>query len=196
MLAALVAFGAVWPAASAVAETLYVTDILRLGLHAASDTSDRPFRVLVSGDALEVIERSQFYARVRTEDGTEGYVKVSYLVDDKPAKTMLGELTDERDRLAAEVAGLSTRIDDQDLELTNLRGDRDSLEQNAQKVAEELAALRTSNAELSGIVAANRLSVPLPWLLVVAAVMLVGGFVGGWWWTDARQRARHGGFRI
>ena len=188
---------AVWPSIDVSAqETLYVTDILRLGLHEASDTSDRPFRVLASGDALEVIERSQFYARVRTTDGVEGFVKVSYLVDEKPARSRLGELTQERDRLSAELAGLRTRIENQDLELTNLRGDRDSLEQNARTVAGELAMLRQSNDELSAKVSANKLSVPLPWLLVVAAVMLVGGFAGGWWWTDARQRARHGGFRI
>jgi hypothetical protein len=37
------------------AETAYVTDMLRLGIHNASDTSDRPFDNLVSGTALEVL---------------------------------------------------------------------------------------------------------------------------------------------
>ena len=35
-------------ASLASAETAYVTDILQLGLHAAEDTSDRPFRYLNS----------------------------------------------------------------------------------------------------------------------------------------------------
>ncbi len=181
---------------AAVAETLYVTDILRLGLHESSDTSDRPFRVLVSGDALEVIERSQFYARVRTADGDEGFVKVSYLVDEKPAKTMMTDLTNERDRLAAETAELRARLEDQNGELASLRADRDDLERNAETVANELSLLRTTNDSLAAQVSANRLSVPIHWLLAIAAAMLVGGFVGGWYWTDARQRARHGGFRI
>lgn len=195
-LAAVLGALAFFAAPAAVAETLYVTDILRLGLHEAADTSDRPFRVLVSGDALEVIERSQFYARVRTTDGDEGYVKVSYLVDEKPAKTQMTDLTNERDRLSAEVAELSARMLEQESDLASLRSDRASLEQNAVTVANELAELRTSNSELTETVAADRHSVPLRWLLAVTAVTLVGGFAGGWWWTDSRQRARHGGFRI
>jgi hypothetical protein len=45
-------------AGGALAETAYVTGSLRLGLHRASDTSDRPFENLISGVALEVLERN------------------------------------------------------------------------------------------------------------------------------------------
>ena len=69
----------------AAAETAYVTDSLRLGLHAAPDTSDRPFENLVSGTAVEVLERNPNYARVRLADGREGWVKATFLVDAKPA---------------------------------------------------------------------------------------------------------------
>ena len=37
---------------ASVAETAYVTDMLRLGVHAAADTSDRAFVNLESGDRL------------------------------------------------------------------------------------------------------------------------------------------------
>ena len=53
----------------ATAETMYVTDQLRLGLHRAEDTGDRPYRTLTSGAALDVIERNRFYAHVKTTDG-------------------------------------------------------------------------------------------------------------------------------
>jgi hypothetical protein len=55
----------------AAAETAYVTDSLRLGLHAAEDTSDRAFRFLDSGQAMEVLSRDRNYANVRLPDGTE-----------------------------------------------------------------------------------------------------------------------------
>src|SRR5690606_14220547 len=86
-------------AAAARAETLYVTDMLRLGLHRASDTSDSPFTTLVSGTALEVLERTTYYARVRTPDGTEGWVKATYLVAEPPARARLHELEAEVERL-------------------------------------------------------------------------------------------------
>jgi hypothetical protein len=71
-----------------IAETAYVTDNLRLGLHRAQDTSDRAFQTLDSGQQLEIISRNRNYAQVELPDGTPGYVKVAYLVFDKPAKLM------------------------------------------------------------------------------------------------------------
>ena len=69
----------------AAAETAYVTDNLRLGLHTAEDTSDRAFRFLESGQAMEVLVRDRNYANVRLPDGAEGWVKSAFLVEEKPA---------------------------------------------------------------------------------------------------------------
>ncbi len=178
------------------AETMYITDILRLGLHASSDTSDKAFKILVSGDALEVLERNTFYARVRTPDGDEGWVKASYLVSDKPSQAMLKELTTERNGLKSELTTLQRQLSDQDSLLTQIRDERDTFEQAASSNDSEVATLRASNQELSGKIATKRFSIPLLWVIVAIVLALVGGFVGGWWWTDARQRSRHGGYRI
>ena len=95
-------------AALAAADTVYVTDSLRLGLHAASDTSDRPFETLVSGAALEVLERATNYTRVRTSDGQEGWVKSAYLVEQKPAQLRVAELEAELAALRSEAASART----------------------------------------------------------------------------------------
>ena len=50
---------------SALAETAYVTDQLRLGLHRAEDTSDRSFRTLESGQELDILSQNRNYAQVR-----------------------------------------------------------------------------------------------------------------------------------
>ena len=76
---------------AAIAETAYVTDNLRLGIHQAADTSDRPFRTLESGQEFEIISRDRNYANVRLPDGVEGYVKAAYLVFEKPAKLIVAE---------------------------------------------------------------------------------------------------------
>ena len=55
----------------AMAETAYITDNLRLGLHRAADTSDRAFRTLQSGQELEIISRDRNYANVRLPDGVQ-----------------------------------------------------------------------------------------------------------------------------
>ena len=93
---------------NAAAETAYVTDSLRLGLHAASDTSDRPFENLLSGTAVEVLERNTNYARVKLADGREGWVKAVYLVTEKPAAARVIELESEIDSLEGAVAEAKT----------------------------------------------------------------------------------------
>ena len=88
---------------AALAETAYVTDTLRLGLHRAADTSDRPFRNLESGQEMEVLSRTQYYAEVQLPDGTQGYVKAGFLVSNKPAKLVVAETQAEVDRLTNEL---------------------------------------------------------------------------------------------
>ena len=85
------------------AETAYVTDNLRLGLHQATDTSDRAFRTLESGQELEILSRDRNYASVRLPDGALGNVKVAYLVFDKPAKLIVAETQAALDALQSEL---------------------------------------------------------------------------------------------
>jgi uncharacterized protein YgiM (DUF1202 family) len=83
-------------------ETLYVTDVLQLGMHAAADTSDEAFRNLVSGTQVTVLERATDFARVRTTDGAEGWVRSFYLVAEQPARTRIAELESRVEALEQE----------------------------------------------------------------------------------------------
>ncbi len=178
------------------AQTAYVTDQLRLGLHREADTSDRPFRVLDSGQEMEIVSRDTRYALVRLPGGEQGYVKTAYLVDEKPAKLIVQETAAERDALRSELdqvkasyAGSAARIEELDKqvgELNSALGER----------RERLAVVETENKEFRDRLGLYRLSLPWPMVLAAGFVMAVLGFVGGIWWIDSRSRKRHGGFRI
>ena len=71
----LAAVGALLGAGPAVAETVYVTDMLQLELYAARDMSGPPLKKLRSGDQMELLARDGRYAQVRTADGQQGWVK-------------------------------------------------------------------------------------------------------------------------
>jgi hypothetical protein len=73
-------------------DTMYVTDILQLGMHHAQDTSDEAFRNIVSGTEVTVLERATDTARVRTADGAEGWVRSFYLIPEQPARARVAEL--------------------------------------------------------------------------------------------------------
>lgn len=191
----LLAVSLAWPAFSW-AQTAYVTDILRLGLHRAEDTSDQPFRNLVSGTELEVLSRTTNYARVRTADGQEGWVKSAYLVDEKPAQLRvaeveaeLAELRQERDR--AEHARVSA-----EQQLAQMNQHADAAAASSDAVEATLNRLKQENAAFEQRLELYRHSIPIPWVLGALGVTLIAGFASGLAWLDYSSRRRHGGFRI
>ncbi len=178
------------------AETVYVTDILRLGIHEAADTSDRAFSTLVSGTPLEVLERSSNYARVRPPDGREGWVKSAYLVDEKPSRLRAAELEAQVSQLNEDVASAVAAREAADKALTDLRAEiaADAGSATALRLKnEELAA---ENDRYRSRMDAFRGSVPLSWGAIALLVALVAGFLAGLWWLDFQSRRRHGGFRV
>jgi len=178
------------------AQTAYVTDTLQLGLHQASDTSDRPFRNLDSGQELEILSRTTYYANVRLPDGTLGWVKAGYLVNDKPAKLIVAETRAEADRLAGELEELrsafaapAATIDALNLQVDDLQARLASSDEKAVELGEQNASLRNRQSQYKN-------SMPLQWVAGAVGLCLIGGFLFGLWWVDQRSRKRHGGIRI
>jgi len=177
-------------------DTLYITDILQLGLHRAQDTSDSPFQNLVSGTEVTVLERVPNYARVRTADGQEGWVKSTFLVSEKPARLrvaevearsaelqqVLEEVIAERDAASTDAAEIVSLAE---LELAMAEASHDTL-----------ARLQQENSAYEVRMEFYRGALPWPWVAGAFVVVLATGFVAGWWWLDAAIRRRHGGFRV
>ncbi len=180
----------------AAAETAYVTDNLRLGLHEAADTSDRAFRTLESGQELEIISRDQYYANVRLPDGTAGNVKVTYLVFDKPAKLIVAETQAEVARLTGELESLKAAFAAPAETISSLEV---QLEQGNASVAQSTAQVSELTAELDDLRGKQeqyKFSLPITWVGGAMFVCLLAGFLSGLWWIDHRSRKRHGGIRI
>ncbi len=178
------------------AETGYVTDRLILGLHEAEDASDRAFRSLESGQAMEILSRDPLYAHVQLPDGVQGYVKAAYLVYVKPAKLIVAESQAEAERLANELektrqafSGPAATIQALEQESADLRAQLD--EQTAQ-----LSEIGTQNDGLRSRQQSYQYSLPITWVAGAIGACLIAGFLGGLWWVDQRSRKRHGGIRI
>ena len=178
------------------AETAYVTDVLRLGIHAAADTSDRAFDNLVSGTAVEVLERNAGYARVKLADGREGWVRSTYLVTTVPAAARILELE-------TQVAGLETAAGAAkaaqlaaEQELGRMTTQFQAETGSTATIEETLERLTAENRAYEERFESYRHALPLPWVVVAGVVALVAGFLAGLWWLDALIRRRHGGFRV
>jgi SH3 domain protein len=178
------------------ADTAYVTDMLRLGIHNASDTSDRPFDNLVSGTPLEVLERVPNYARVRTQSGQEGWVKSAYLVAEKPAQARIAETEAEVARLRTALEAAQSAHDEAETTADALSRQVAASAGSDEAIRETLERLKTENASYAEQLDAYRGALPLAWVVPAILVTLIGGFVAGWWWLDSSIRRRHGGFRV
>lgn len=180
----------------AAAETAYVTDNLKLGLHKAADTSGRAFQTLESGQEMEILYRDRNYAHVQLPDGVQGYVKAAYLVSIKPARLIVAETQAEVDRLTLELvetrqafAAPAATIDSLKLQAAEFQSKLDQSNSTINELSEE-------NSDLRGRQDMYKNSLPVRWVAGAIAVCLLGGFFAGLWWVDTRSRKRHGGIRI
>jgi len=180
----------------AAAETGYVTDRLMLGLHQAEDTSDRPFRSLESGTAFEILSRDRLYARVRLADGTEGYVKAAYMVDEPPAKLIVNQAQAEVERLTRELEEAKAAFAEPAAVIDSLKSQAATLESELEAARTRLDDLEEDNAKYQSRAERYQYSLPYTWVGGAIAVCLIAGFLGGLWWVDHRSRKRHGGIRI
>jgi len=180
----------------AAADTAYVTDNLRLGLHRAEDTSDRPFRMLESGQEFEILTRDRLYANVRLPDGTEGWVKTAYLVDEKPAKLIVQQTMAERDALAAELEAAKAAFAAPAETIQGLRDEVAAVTAQLEEARGRIGELEAAGADVEALRQRYRGSVPVSWVGGVLAVSLILGFLLATWWVDHRSRKRHGGIRI
>ena len=182
--------------AAAFAETAYITDNLRLGLHQAVDTSDRAFRTLESGQEVEILSRTRNYAQVQLPDGVQGYLKAAYLVFEKPAKLIVSETQAANDKLLEELAETKQAF----------AGPAATIDSLENVVARTKAALDETTAKVEALTEENvkfrqrhggyKYSMPFRWVAGALGVCLLAGFLFGIWMVDHRSRRRHGGIRI
>ena len=177
---------------SAIAETVYVTDELRLGLYQGEETSGRPFKTLISGDALEVLERALMSIRVRTEDGEEGWVKTAYIVTVEPGRRRAEKLEAQNTQLQVglteartEIVSAQSRIEALEVSLTR-----------ANAGIEELPALQVANTELTQELAQIGSRIPPSWAVIAGVLALIAGFAAGYFWLDRKVRRQFGGVRV
>jgi SH3 domain protein len=165
-------------------------------LHLAEDTSDRAFRSLESGQAVEILSRDRNYAHVQLPDGAQGYVKAAYLVYEKPAKLIVAESQAQAERLAGELEELRQAFSGPAATIEALQQKTADLQVQVDERTAQLADIGTQNDSLRSRQQSYQYSLPLAWVAGAIGACLIAGFLGGLWWVDQRSRRRHGGIRI
>lgn len=103
LLIATISLVTAWPLSSVAQEEAapepqrrYVSDKLVLNVYAEQEQGGGRIATIQTGDSVDQLERVGKEARVRLDDGREGWVGANYLTSDAPATVRLREL--ERDQ--------------------------------------------------------------------------------------------------
>ena len=123
------------------AETRYVGDELLITLRQGKSTNHKILKNLETGTPVEVLEEGQIYLKVRTNDGTEGYVLRQYISSRTPKAYRIEELETENTKLLGNINELQKTNKSLEKQLNEIQGKSD------QKIA-DLAA-KSSDTELN-----------------------------------------------
>ena len=194
------------------AETLYVVEQVVVNVNSAPDTTGERVATIKSGEAVEVLDRQGDQIHVHLPNGTEGWVRKSYLSADEPLQHRLTERNAEVEKLKQDVARLEGELA---TARVGARGGKAGMAQanssspaaatGEPNGASPVAPAETNtpdNDPASGEPAYFMTPPEAParpvwhWALGSFAVALGLGFVLGWYVLDRRIRHKYGGLRI
>lgn len=195
MKRALLLLACCWPLLAG-AETVWVNDIIYLGIRPSREEG-KPVAVVKSGTVLEVLEREKRNLRVRTPEGVEGWVSVTYVSEEMPARQQLAaleeryaKLSEEMDRVNGEMAKVNEANTALSANLLSLSEERDKQQQRIAELQQQIEALRPQPEETE--TAQRRLYYGAG--ATAALVLLAFGTGAGWYRSRAMKRL--GGLRI
>jgi len=188
--------------ANGLAETMYVTDVLKLTLRSGPSTEHKILAVVESGQQIELLEPGEDWSLVRIASGKEGYVLTRYLMPDPTHNVRLEQLQtkhkalmlqaatllEENTRLKKEDRQLKSTLDGNDKVLKKLRVDYEKLKAGSAEyielkekyktasgqLAEQTKRAETLDEELRSI----EINQYIKWFLAGSGVLLVGFIVG------------------
>jgi SH3 domain protein len=197
--------GVVW------AETMYVTDVLRLTLRTGQSTEHKIIAVIESGQEVEILESGEEWSSVRLTDGKEGWVLTRYLTPRETYNVKLKRLEDKHKNLRAQAASLleeNTKLNSENKKLkaasgqnekalNRIQSDFESLKSESaefiklktkyQKASKELNEKSQRLTDLEEQISRLELYHYIKWFLVGAGVLLLGFVIG---FSTKRQRRR------
>jgi SH3 domain protein len=92
------------------AETLYVIEQLVVNVNNAPDSTGTRVTTIKSGEAVEVLDRQGDQVHVHLPNGTDGWVRKSYLSTEEPLQHRLAERNTEVEKLKQDVARLEGEL--------------------------------------------------------------------------------------
>jgi SH3 domain protein len=193
------------------AESMYVTDLIKLTLRSGPSTEYKILAVVESGEQVEILQPGEEWSLARLADGKEGYVLTRYLTPEPTHNVLLEQLQEKHKVLTQQAAALLEENTQLKAENKNLKSTLDSTQQTFQKLDKDYKELKAGSAEFLTLKAnykqaseklaeqtkrAEKLDEELShvelnqyikWFLAGSGVLLVGFIIG---FSARKQRRR------
>lgn len=128
----------------------YVNDIVYVPLRAGPGNQYRILHQgLRTGTRLTILEddAGQGFSRVAMSDGTEGYIRVQYLMELKPARERLPEEQEKNRQLTAQLSQVQAQLRQAEAELQSVKDNLKNTSTMLDEKTTELVSLREATAE-------------------------------------------------
>ncbi len=197
--------------ATGFAESMYVTDVIKLTLRSGPSTEYKILAVVESGQRLEILEQGEDWSLVKLANEKEGYVLTRYLMPNPTHGVQLKQLQvkhkaitqqatallEENTLLRAENKKLTATLSGTEKSLKKLDGEYQELKAGSaefltlktkyKKASEQLAEQTKKAGKLDKELSKVELNQYIKWFLAGSGVLLVGFIVG---FSARRQRRR------
>ena len=188
--------------AAALAETMYVGEIVNITVRTGQGTDHKIIEMIRSGQQVEVLEPGQNWTRVRLPSGKEGWVLTRLLTRETPSRILYDRLKKEHESLLVKVKAPIEEIkkleqENQQLteqlaesekafhevkqafdDLKSRSTDLSGMETEYQQSAERMAEMKQKNDQLDEALARLQRRQIFRWFLAGAAVLLLGLVIG------------------
>jgi len=94
----------------ALAETAYVIDQIKVGLHQDNNLDSPILKLLATGAELELLEKNDPMSQVKDETGDTGWIKNDFLHAEKPTRRLFEEVSNRNQQLKNEIGKLQGQI--------------------------------------------------------------------------------------
>ena len=129
------------------AETVYVTDVLRLSLRSQPEVSSERVGVLESGQKLEIVNTSGEWAMVRSNDEKTGWVRMRFLTPETTSGRKLEVLKKKHQILVLQAADLRKENTELKAELAQVRQELVTNSEELNRVEESYSSLKSGSAD-------------------------------------------------
>jgi len=187
---------------SAQAESMYVTDLIKVDLRTGPSLGHKVIKMVESGEKIELIEPGQDWSLVRLNDGKEGWILNRYMMSDETSKIKLVKLESEHSTLKAKVNSifeenselktenkkLGSEFSGTKKELERTRNDYEALKEDSaefitlqskfEKVSKQLSEQTQKSNELEKQVSDLEVSYYIKWALTGSGVLFIGFVLG------------------